>query len=151
MNRSKVIAKFDKISDESINSERILQYLAERIVNLEQIHCSRVLNDEDIVRLHTLLFEHHDKVKVESLKLSKNGLTTESVEPLARIIQQIESLRELDLADNELKPEGISYMLDHAFSLPTCQIETLHLSNNKLRDKMCCGHYRTLAVEPLVA
>lgn len=129
------IAKFDKTSDESINSEKVLHYLANHISNLKQIWCSQVFHDGDIVRLHTLLLENHDRVKLESLKLPKNGLTPESVRPLARIIQQTESLRELDLCYNELKPEGVSYLLDRAFSLSTCRLETLHLSNNKLGTK----------------
>ncbi len=131
------VAKFDKTpSDESfINGGEILKYLANNIAHIEQIHCSHVFQNEDIARLHTILCENHEKVKLRSLKLPKNGLTTESVPSLARIIQQTEFLREIDLSDNEIKPEGLSYLLDHALVLPTCRLESVHLSNNKLGAK----------------
>jgi Ran GTPase-activating protein (RanGAP) involved in mRNA processing and transport len=131
------VAKFDKIpSDESfVNSDEILQYLANNIAQIEKIHCSHVFQNEDVAKLHTILFENHEIVKLRSLKLPKNGLTTESVPSLARIIQQTELLREIDLSDNEIKPEGLSFLLDHALLLPTCLLESIHLSNNKLGPK----------------
>lgn len=75
-----------------------------------------------------------------SLNLRGNGIRDRGLEILAEAINDSETLEELDIALNDLTPEGIQFL---ARILPDSQLKVLNLSRNLLGDEsliMLCNN-----------
>jgi Ran GTPase-activating protein (RanGAP) involved in mRNA processing and transport len=93
----------------TINGDHVLEYLeANTGSDIRELSCSQVLNDEDVSSLDALLRRHYKVFHLQSLKLPRNGLTENSAGALARIVQQSETLVELDLSHNPLRSDGLA-------------------------------------------
>jgi Ran GTPase-activating protein (RanGAP) involved in mRNA processing and transport len=131
------VVNFDKETDESIDSNTILRYLEESSNSqiMLELSCRQVLTDQDIEQVAFVLKQDHH-LQLQTLKLSKNGLTDLSAPALADILRwTAPTLRELDLSENAVKATGLQSLVEGALTLSTCRLTTLNLSNNKLDAK----------------
>nr|XP_019963661.1 PREDICTED: protein NLRC5 [Paralichthys olivaceus] len=77
-------------------------------------------------------FVHFGRVKAEqvSCRLTHFNLSSDNMERLMKILQQVHQLCDLDLSSNQLRDEGVKCLTD---SLPMLKINSLvNLSNNSL-------------------
>ncbi|KAL7555366.1 hypothetical protein ACA910_020236 [Epithemia clementina (nom. ined.)] len=72
-----------------------------------------------------------NQICLQKLSLANNGLTSESGESLAKILDIVGSLRELDLSDNKVEADGLK-KLARALATERCTLRTLNLFNNHL-------------------
>jgi Ran GTPase-activating protein (RanGAP) involved in mRNA processing and transport len=110
------VVTFKKSEDgkRTINGDHVLEYLESHTgSDIRELSCCQVLNDADVSSLDALLRRHYKVFHLQSLKLPRNGLTENAAGALARIVQQSETLVELDLSHNPLRSDGLS-SLKHA-------------------------------------
>ncbi|XP_066537048.1 NACHT, LRR and PYD domains-containing protein 3-like isoform X2 [Hoplias malabaricus] len=69
-------------------------------------------------------------------QLSGYDLTKDSCEALGTALQSENSLKELDLSNNDLQDSGVE-LLSAGLKSPLCKLETLRLSGCRLGDKSC--------------
>lgn len=122
--------EFDQCKDDG---DSVLQYLSENNVR-GALQCCSVLSDEHVQELEHVLTKNHSAIHLTSLKLPNNGLTEESSEALANILRvQVETLRELDLAQNPLKFSGLKALMDPlVHGHPPSRLHSLNLTKTML-------------------
>uniref|UniRef100_A0A8C1QSD1 NACHT domain-containing protein n=1 Tax=Cyprinus carpio TaxID=7962 RepID=A0A8C1QSD1_CYPCA len=84
----------------------------------------RELGDTDMKRITDLLQDKH--CKLNTLILSKCGLTEESCSALATVLRSNPSLKELDMSNNNLQDSGVKKL---GLENTNCILEKLRLSN----------------------
>ncbi|XP_057197023.1 NACHT, LRR and PYD domains-containing protein 3-like isoform X1 [Triplophysa rosa] len=81
------------------------------------------------------------------LRLSSCHLTGECCESLSSCLQSSNSLRELDLSNNDLKDSGVKLLSD-ALKSHNCQLHTLRLPGCMVTDEGCCYLASALSSNP---
>ncbi|XP_066537041.1 NACHT, LRR and PYD domains-containing protein 12-like isoform X2 [Hoplias malabaricus] len=74
--------------------------------------------------------------KLEILRLALCSVTNKSCKSLGSALQSVNSLKELDLSNNDLQDSGVE-LLSAALKSPLCKLETLRLALCKLGDTSC--------------
>jgi len=125
------VTQFDNRRDD--DGDSALQYLNENQVRGE-LHCSSVFDDDHVIQLEDILRRNHSAIHLTSLKLPNNGLTEISGSALASILtHQVETLRDLDLTQNPIKPSGLIPLVDQLIAnCPVSQLHTLNLTRTML-------------------
>jgi Ran GTPase-activating protein (RanGAP) involved in mRNA processing and transport len=119
----------------TINGNHVLAYLESHAKSgIRELSCCQVLNDADVSNLDVLLRRHHTAIYLQILKLPHNGLTEKSAKALAHIVQQSQTLVELDLSYNPLKSDGLSY-LEKALATTVARLERLDLTSTDIGPK----------------
>ncbi|XP_073716156.1 NACHT, LRR and PYD domains-containing protein 12 [Misgurnus anguillicaudatus] len=85
--------------------------------------------------------------KLEILRLSTCNLTVECCESLSSSLQSLNSLKELDLSNNDLQDSGVKLISD-ALKSHNCKLEILRLSGCMVTDEGCCYLASALSSNP---
>eukprot|EP00980_Cylindrotheca_fusiformis_P000617 scaffold154_cov129-Cylindrotheca_fusiformis.AAC.34 len=124
------VTGFDKSNDDG---DSVLQYLSDNMVEGE-LQCNSGLSDDHVQELEHVLTRNHSAIHLTSLKLPNNGLTEDSSEALANIMRfQVETLREVDLAQNPIKVSGLMTLMDPlVHDHPPSRLHSLNLTKTML-------------------
>ncbi|XP_056623820.1 NACHT, LRR and PYD domains-containing protein 3-like isoform X2 [Triplophysa dalaica] len=93
------------------------------------------LKDSGVKLISDALKTHNCQLVI--LRLSWCNVTAECCESLSSCLQSSNSLRELDLSNNDLKDSGVKLISD-ALKTHNCQLHTLSLSGCMVSDEGCC-------------
>ena len=130
-----VIAKFDNNDDGSprLKSEDVLRYFDERKHLVRELSVEGQLwKDDDLGQFADIVRNDDSKrICLQRLSLSNNCLTSHCGDSLARILDIVGSLRELDLSGNKVEADGLK-KLARALATERCTLRTLNLFNNHL-------------------
>ncbi|XP_051539501.1 NLR family CARD domain-containing protein 3-like isoform X3 [Myxocyprinus asiaticus] len=84
---------------------------------------------------------------LEVIRLAGCRFTDECCESLSSVLQSSNSLRELDLSNNDLQDSGVKLLSD-ALKSPHCTLEILRLSGCMVTEKGCCSVASALSSNP---
>jgi Ran GTPase-activating protein (RanGAP) involved in mRNA processing and transport len=131
---------FSKASLEAKDADS-QQSLLERLLAVKEtvrvLICEKILCDDDINALDELLRENFTDFNLTSLQLPNNGLTAAAAPSLARILQSVQTLRELDIRHNRLGSEGLKLIVEPLVFQESTALGTnltkLNVMGNELR------------------
>ncbi|XP_056624085.1 NACHT, LRR and PYD domains-containing protein 12-like isoform X2 [Triplophysa dalaica] len=103
------------------------------------------LQDSAVKLISDALRTHNCQLHI--LRLSGCNMTGEGCESLSSCLQSSNSLRELDLSNNDLKDSGVKLISD-ALKTHTCQLHTLRLSGCMVTAEGCCYLASALSSNP---
>jgi len=137
------VVSFQRSQDGEIpvDGDHILEYLESHAQDgiIREINCRQVLDDAALTRLDAFLRQNHARIHLQRLFLPQNKLTEASAESLKRILEQTsETLVELDLSDNPLRPTGLAYIVDALAATAATggsthsRLERLDISNTQI-------------------
>jgi Ran GTPase-activating protein (RanGAP) involved in mRNA processing and transport len=128
------VASFDdttRTDGSSFEADDVLAFLENNLQNVRDLCVSKLWNDDRLADLDDFLRSHHAALHLQALRLPNNGLTSRSSVNLANILSTTQTLRELDLSDNQVESQGLLALLP-ALTHETCALRRLDLYNNKL-------------------
>lgn len=130
-----VIAVFDNTTAAGatrLSSNDVLQYFDERKHLVRELSVGgKLWQDDDLGAFADIVRSCDNQLCLQRLSLPNNGLTSGSGESLARILDIVGTLRELDLSDNKVEAAGLN-KLARALATDRCTLRTLNLFNNHL-------------------
>mmetsp|Transcript_16009 Transcript_16009/g.44064 ORF Transcript_16009/g.44064 Transcript_16009/m.44064 type:complete len:696 (+) Transcript_16009:267-2354(+) len=142
-----VVAVFDNNSRNSegslIDSDHVLRYYEDRKHVVRELCVGGQLwQDEHVGELAGIVrgrdggAHHHtsNDICLQRLSLSNNELTSGSADSLANIVENVHTLRELDLSDNKVELSGLK-RLGRALRGDRSALRSLNLFNNHLSSK----------------
>ncbi|XP_051501817.1 NACHT, LRR and PYD domains-containing protein 3-like [Myxocyprinus asiaticus] len=103
------------------------------------------LQDSGVKLLSDALKSPNCQLKI--LRLFGCNLTDQCCESLASVLQSSNSLRELDLSNNDLQDSGVKLLSD-ALKSSNCQLEILRLSGCMVTKEGCCNVASALSSNP---
>ncbi|XP_056624355.1 LOW QUALITY PROTEIN: NACHT, LRR and PYD domains-containing protein 3-like [Triplophysa dalaica] len=103
------------------------------------------LKDSGVKLISDALKTHNCQLHI--LRLSGCNLTDDCCESLSSCLQSSNSLRELDLSNNDLKDSGVKLISD-ALKTHNCQLHTLRLSGCMVTVEGCCYLATALSSNP---
>ncbi|XP_051971550.1 ribonuclease inhibitor-like [Xyrauchen texanus] len=103
------------------------------------------LQDSGVKLLSDALKSPH--CTLEILRLSTCSFTGQCCESLSSVLQSSNSLRELDLSNNDLQDSGVKLLSD-ALKSPHCTLEILRLSGCMVTEEGCCSVASALSSNP---
>ncbi|XP_071970934.1 NACHT, LRR and PYD domains-containing protein 3-like isoform X3 [Engystomops pustulosus] len=109
----------------------VLAFIMETCTHIEELNLSQgSIEPEGLQRIIPGL------CNLQNLSVAYNDLPHTACTHLASLIWNNQSLKTLDLSDNNLSGPHLSDLME-ALSSPDCGIEELHLANNNLPDTSC--------------
>lgn len=131
-----VVAEFDN-SDNAlpqVEPQEVLKYYQDRKHVVRELSLrGQLWQDPFLGEFEKLIRKESPRLDIclQRLSLSNNLLSNESGESLAHIVENVHTLKELDLADNKLEADSFK-KLAKTLGSEMCTLRTLNLYNNQL-------------------
>jgi len=107
-------ARFHRSENDSLQSEDVLNFLrnASASDRLTRLSCEEVLTDASMKAIEEVFKNDHQRVRLKSLRLSNNHLTSVAAESLASILLILRgTLEELDISCNRISEKGVAILI----------------------------------------